>query len=249
MVDPPEVGRGLALSVDARRWLAAACLLRNTDDQLVPLLVSQGWPEESAREELRALRANPVYEAAAFLIGRLQKLESIVDILHGLRAPFHIERRAGVARKEFLDRYYAENRPVILTDVSRAWPARRWTPEYLESVLGDAPVEVTIGRDAVERYDVDPLSLQHSVPFSEYAARIRNGTSNDCYVVANNRLLENPAAESLWGDLEPLPDFMAAARLRGNAFLWFGPGGTVTSSTTTCRTCCTSSFAAESAFA
>src|SRR4030095_3857358 len=86
-----------------------------------------------------------------------------------------IERRAGVGRSEFFERYYAENRPVILTDVGAAWPARRWTPEHLEAVLRDTPVEVMAGRDAVARYDVDPMTHQRTVPVSEFAARVREG--------------------------------------------------------------------------
>lgn len=229
MADPQGDSRRLALSPEAERWLAAACLLRNSDDNLAPLLVSQGWPEPVARAQLRALREHPIYQAAAFLIGRFQKLETVAEILLALRGTTRIERRAGVARSEFFARYYAENRPVILTDVGAAWPARRWTPDYLESVLGDAPVEVMTGRDASLRYDTDAMAHQHSVPFSEFATRVREGgASNDYYLVANNRLLDKPAAEPLWPDLEPMPEFMAKAGLRSNAFLWFGPAGTVT---------------------
>ena len=44
-----------------------------------------------------------------------------------------IERRAGLSREEFLERYYAANRPVILTGEMADWPAlTRWTPDYLE---------------------------------------------------------------------------------------------------------------------
>jgi prolyl 4-hydroxylase len=45
-----------------------------------------------------------------------------------------IERRSGVFKKEFLDKYYATNRPVILCDLMHSWKAlEKWTPEYLKA--------------------------------------------------------------------------------------------------------------------
>ena len=43
-----------------------------------------------------------------------------------------IERRFNLTREEFLERYYAPGRPVILVGEMAEWPAlSRWTPQYL----------------------------------------------------------------------------------------------------------------------
>ena len=51
----------------------------------------------------------------------------------------HIERRLGVGAEEFLERYYAPGRPVILGGEMDDWPAlARWTPDYLKAKVGAA---------------------------------------------------------------------------------------------------------------
>src|SRR5580692_3195930 len=48
-----------------------------------------------------------------------------------------IERRRGLSRQEFLERYYAAARPVILVGEMTDWPASsRWTPAYLREAIG-----------------------------------------------------------------------------------------------------------------
>jgi hypothetical protein len=80
--------------------------------------------------ELEALRA-----ALAQRDWLLDALERQRDLSPPLAK---IERRGGLTAEEFLERYYAVNRPVILSGEIDAWPAfSRWTADYLEERLGD----------------------------------------------------------------------------------------------------------------
>ncbi len=52
-------------------------------------------------------------------------------------ATIKVERRSGLGADEFLERYYAVNRPVILTGEMADWPALTlWTPDYLKAKAG-----------------------------------------------------------------------------------------------------------------
>ncbi len=54
-----------------------------------------------------------------------------------------IERRGGLSRREFVENYLRPNRPVILTDLTRDWPAlKQFTPDYFRTVHGQRTVWV-----------------------------------------------------------------------------------------------------------
>ena len=84
----------------------------------------------------------------------LKKREWLLETLERQRdlAPtaVGIERREGLSADEFLEGYYAVNRPVILTGEMADWPALRlWTPDYLKARLKAARVPGrAIGRPA-----------------------------------------------------------------------------------------------------
>jgi ribosomal protein L16 Arg81 hydroxylase len=141
-----------------------------------------------------------------------------------------VERRSGVSSEEFLEEYYSANLPVVLTDVCDKWPARRrWTPEYLLRVLGDEEIEVMADRESDPLYEINSNSHKKTMSFSNYIEHVVDAdSSNDLYVVANNHLLETPAAEPLWRDFKLERRYLRASKDRQQAFLWFGPAGTVT---------------------
>ena len=67
------------------------------------------------------------------------------------------------------------------------------------------------------------------MPFSDYVERVRAAErSNDFYLVANNHLLDRPAAAQLWQDFDFARPPLDGATADGKAFLWFGPAGTIT---------------------
>ncbi|HVI05430.1 MAG TPA: DUF6065 family protein, partial [Sphingomicrobium sp.] len=81
----------------------------------------------------------------------LAKREWLLETLEGQRdlVPklVGIERRAGITSEEFLENYYAANRPVILTSEMDDWPAlAKWTPQYLKEKVGGKAIEFQGGR-------------------------------------------------------------------------------------------------------
>ncbi len=221
------------LTHDWACWLAKNRLRGVPDDQLVEVMADQGVPAEATWAEIARLDEDPSFEAGRWIAERLRKLESMLAIQEELRAlapsARRVERRRKVSPDEFYTHYYAENRPLVLLDFADTWPAQRWTVDSLERSLGDEPVEVMSGREQDERYELNTEQHRSTMPFSEYTAWVRSaGRSNDIYLVANNHVLDSPAAAGLWNDFDAGRPPLDSATARGNAYLWFGPAGTVT---------------------
>jgi hypothetical protein len=201
----------------------------------------EGIPEaQAAAVCARLYSADPTFDAARALLAglattqRLQKLESVLTARQTMRDlsadEFTVERRTGVGRAEFLDCYYARNVPVVLRDVCDSWPAQRlWNADYLAERLGAAEVEVMTGREDDPLYEINSDRHKSRMPFDRYAAAVAaTERGNDLYLTANNKLLANPAAAPLWDDYTLDERYLAPDPDHGAAFLWFGPGGTVT---------------------
>ncbi len=58
-----------------------------------------------------------------------------------------IERRTGISKDDFIENYLKPKRPVVLTDLTKDWPAtKKWTFEYLKQHHGHLEVPV-VGPD------------------------------------------------------------------------------------------------------
>jgi ribosomal protein L16 Arg81 hydroxylase len=182
------------------------------------------------------VQADPVYEAAEWTAQRLGKLEDFLmarqEMLALSGSAPQIDRRSGLSSDEFLEQYYAANRPVVLTDVCDRWPAMsRWSPSYLADTLGDELVEVMSGREADPRYEINTDEHRQHMPFGRYVDRVMTmGWGNDVYLVANNHLLESEVTAPLWADFEYDERYLdpAASNRASASYFWFGPPGTVT---------------------
>ena len=141
-----------------------------------------------------------------------------------------IDRHTVLSRQQFLDDYYAANRPVVMTGLTGNWPARKlWTADYLKAAAGDAEVEIMSGRDADPRYELNIQPHRKSVRFGDYVDTVfGGGATNDHYLVANNDFFRRPGCRPLLNDLTVFEEYLDPSALDGRCFLWFGPGGTVT---------------------
>jgi ribosomal protein L16 Arg81 hydroxylase len=227
-VATPEV------SHDWHRW-AAISLLRGTPlAKAVETMSNEGVPEDQAAAACARLFTDPTFEAAEWAMQQLRKLESVLSMRQQMAAlderPLEVERRSGLSREEFLQEYYARNRPVVLEDVCDKWPALScWSPEYLAEKLAEAEVEVMTGRESDDDYEVNSNQHRTLMPFDEYVAKVlATEWSNDLYLVANNKLLESEVALPLWDDFSLDTRYLAPDTQRRLTFLWFGPAGTVT---------------------
>ncbi len=184
-----------------------------------PLFEWSNQPRVRVQDHTFASPTKP--ERLLHALGRLSQLDSRANT---------IERRSGVSRQEFLERYYIANRPVVIQGLLNEWPARElWTASYLKECVGDATVEIMAGRDADPHYELSIHRHRKLVRFADYIDTVENsGVTNDHYLVANNNFFERPGCDVLLDDLVPFPDYLDPKLTRGRSFLWFGPAGTVT---------------------
>jgi Cupin-like domain len=241
--DPPGDDGGIP--VRWRRW-AAVSLMRGTPvTEVLNALEAEGFDDRDAVLLCASLYESPALDGGRWLAGQLAKLSSVLAIREQLAAlaggPAGVERRSGVSGEEFLDRYYASNEPVVLTDVCDTWSAAAsWSFDYLADVLGSVEAVVEAGAAAGKRPD------QELMPFTEFAARADNPVPasaarglasadrtagvclhRDLRLAADNRLLATEAATPLWDDFALDPRYLEADPGRTHATLRIGAAGTV----------------------
>jgi hypothetical protein len=183
----------------------------------------------------RATQAAPAPPKPTARIARdLAKREWLLEVLERQRdlapALVRIERRAGLSADEFLERYYAANRPVILVGEMAAWPAlSRWTPDYLKARVGTPTIEFQGGRAANPRFEMDKDVHRRQAPFNEFIDLIsRPGAGNDAYLTAYNSARNIEALKVLDQDLGFLDRFLTPNADHANGMIWIGPAGTFT---------------------
>jgi ribosomal protein L16 Arg81 hydroxylase len=229
-----EGSNGDRLPIEWRRWAAVALMKGAPLPEVLGTLAAQGFPEGDAIRYTARLYDDPALDAGRWLAQQLQKVNSVLTMRETMRAlsdvPLDVDRRTGVSQKEFLDRYYSQNTPVLMTDSCDQWPALSlWNPAYLAEKLGSVEVEVMAGRESDPDYELNANEHRFMMPFDEFVAKIEGASrSNDTYLVANNKLLATEAALPLWDDFTLDERYLAPDPRRDHAFLWFGPAGTVT---------------------
>ncbi|MGH7439020.1 MAG: cupin-like domain-containing protein, partial [Polyangiaceae bacterium] len=144
--------------------------------------------------------------------------------------PFPVERRSGVVAEEFFERYYAGHSPVVIADALKAWPRlASWSPSYFKEHFGDVEVEVMTRRDSARTPGDETEGRRTLVPFGAFCERVTASTStNDFYLVANNRVTNRPALSGLLDDVRGPHEYLHADRDARWTSMWFGPPGTLT---------------------
>ncbi len=158
----------------------------------------------------------------------LETLESQRDLAPSL---IGIERREGLSSEEFLERYYATNRPVILTGEMAEWPAlARWTPQYLKAKVGARPVEYQGERNRGPHFEIYKDLHRREAPFESFIDQIlRPGAGNESYLTAYNSERNSQALSVLHEDLGFLDKYLDRSAANPIGMMWIGPAGTVTS--------------------
>jgi ribosomal protein L16 Arg81 hydroxylase len=168
------------------------------------------------------------------MLRQLQKLRSLLTIKHSLailrKNALTIDRCRRPSREEFLNSYFAMNRPVVLSGMLDDSDAlSRWSPEYFADAWGDVTVEVMTDRDLDAKYEIRCEQHRTSMLLADYINRITSsGPSNDCYLVANNGFFERPEVAQLREEVPRLPGLLDESAAANRIFLWLGPAGTVT---------------------
>lgn len=156
----------------------------------VARLESWGAPEAEARRIIDTAVSDPLIvngrEMAAMLRRRDWLLESLEKLQQLSARAKTIERRTELSGGEFLEFYYARNRPVVIQGEMAGWPAlSKWTLPFLREAAGLLPqgggvvaaadetaVEIAMGADAFSPLTGDLGSLEK---FLERGAAAREG--------------------------------------------------------------------------
>jgi hypothetical protein len=162
----------------------------------------------------------------------LRKREWLLQVLeqHRRLAPGgrQIERRVGLERQEFLERYYALNRPVILVGDLDDWPAlARWTPSYLKRVVGSAIIEYQGERTKSAGFEMFKDQHRRKMPFDQFIDFISGAEGNASYITAYNSVRNTEALSVLDSDLREL-DHLLVSDPNQHMMKWIGPAGTLT---------------------
>jgi hypothetical protein len=203
-----------------------------TPDSVLAAMVGAGIPREEAGRELELAVSSPYVRGSELLLNRLQKREWLLAAYRKLDrlqpGSSEVARRHRPSRAEFLEGYYAANRPLIITGMMDDWPAlRKWGLDYFAGAFGDRMVEVQCGRTAGDDYEVDSRKYTRTMPFAAFLDRVRAaGVSNDLYLTAGNHSQNRRALPELWDDIVQVPEYLDV-RVPGG-FLWMGPAGTIT---------------------
>jgi hypothetical protein len=221
------------LAPEWREWIAENLLLQVPREHILDTIVGLGVSGEAARAEIDTVVADPCWRAGERAAQRLRKLESLLDIqqaLDALDGPFAVERLGGLSRRDFLERYYARNRPVVMLGLTEGWPAHtEWTPQRLKERLGHVEVEVQSDRDADELYELHSNEHKRLMRFGVYIDRIMQvDCGNDLYLTANNHFFERPDTATLLADFVMPTEYLDANAPPGTIFFWLGPRGTLT---------------------
>jgi len=229
--------RRTPINDDWRRWIAENLLLDNDPQGMFQAMLSSGIEPGEAQHELAAALASPYIvgarQASGRLKNRLKKHDWILEIHRKLarQSPncMEIERREKLSRGEFYVRYYLNNKPVIITGMLEDWPARqKWNFQYLRDKVGDAMVQVQMGRTTDANYEINTEKLRQIMPMRQYVDMIENaGNTNDFYMTANNTSQNRRELAALWEDIGGIPEYLDP-NSPDDGFLWFGPTGTLT---------------------
>lgn len=127
---------GAQLAPEWRRWVVEN-LLQGTDaPELVAVLEGAGVDAALAREAVRAEMEDPCFEGTRKALALNRKLEGLMDLYGDLyrQSEGHerVDRHASLSGDAFFDRYYFQNRPVVMRgSVVDAASLEAWRPERL----------------------------------------------------------------------------------------------------------------------
>lgn len=220
------------LSEDHRAWIVENLLAGVAEDALVAELVPE-LSKTRARAEVRAIASSPLLPVCARLAKRARRLELVAALArshaHGEPMPGAIERRTTPRAEEFFRHYWAAHRPVVLVDALARSPAlKKWTPAWFAKRFRDETTEITAGREADPFYDMNFRDHRKRVRMDRFIASVlAAGTTNDLYMVSNNKTMQRPRFRALLADIRAPRDLFEPLRPDATS-LWIGPAGTVT---------------------
>jgi hypothetical protein len=132
-----------------------------------------------------------------------------------------VPRKENLSSHEFFTQYAKPNRPVVLKDFAKDWPAlKKWSPEYFEETYGDNTVQVYNG--SFSKPGKSYMGRARDMRFGDYLNSILN-SGQDLRMFLYNIVSKAPELKK---DVN-LPPLMKGFSKRF-LFMFFGPKGAVT---------------------
>jgi hypothetical protein len=215
------------------QWVAN-CLFDGYEPEAVAAkLVTLGTDGGLAEAAVELIRHDPLFRAGLAAARRKRKLASLLDALARQLRQSPVAEGVPVLRnpspQEFFEGYYFANRPVVVKGLMEGWPAlQRWEPRFFAERYGSTVVEVTADRESDPRYEDRFSEHRRQMSLTQFVELIEDGVGNDLYIVAKNRLLDNPETSGLLEEFDHPAGFLSAARPGYTPRLWLGGAGTVT---------------------
>ncbi len=117
-----------------------------------------------------------------------------------------IERREKLSYEEFAKNYLYANKPVIITDALREWPAlRRWSPEFFKQEFGK--MKFTLSENVKGKADYKGNgSNEVEYTMDRFIDRVLSSTEENPAPYFRNQILYD-LFPTLKKDIEPLPEY------------------------------------------
>ena len=187
-------------------------------ERLIEALQTRKIPERIARAWIQHIKAQEDYSSQLYRTKPMRQSDLYLSLRRQLyqdqRSRYSIRELTTLDADTFFPDYYAENRPVVVRGYANNWPAKqKWTLSYLSEHYGSAKVRITDGRLSNPNYDMEHARHTIHCSLDEFIERVsRNDSGNNAYMVANNRVIEQPEMAPLINDIFYDPNIFDAQR-------------------------------------
>lgn len=200
---------------------------------LVERLVANGIDAQAARRAVSSSAEHPSVKVGRSIASRLKKTEMLLSTVQQLAQAIPqdaVDERTRIDPGTFFSDYYSRNRPLVLRQAIKHWPALyKWSPRYFADHFGSAPVTITANRHADPWYEINARRHMTQTTIADFVSMLSAADhTNDYYLVANNFALQTEPLAPLFDDIGGICGLLDSTSKRDRTFLWFGPAGTVT---------------------
>lgn len=147
-----EDGGGTSLAPEWRRWVVENLVRGAEEADLIAILEGAGVDAAVARAAVRAEAEDPCFVGTRKALALHRKLEGLLDLYGDLhrQAEGHtrVDRHESLPREEFFERYYFQNRPVVLRGVGGA---PRPPTDFMVAEESPAATQVVAGFQSPDR--------------------------------------------------------------------------------------------------
>lgn len=215
-----------------RAMQAVACDLMFGADRadLVRRVEALGAPAADAKRIIDSAYNDPLIANGRAMAAVLRKRDWLLASAERQRLLWPpaatIERRGRIGADEFLERYYSQGRPVILTGEMASWPAMRWTRAGLSAAAGEIEV---VCRSGAERSRAGAAGASGRMSFDRFIEIASASSVEDApYLLADERLHNPELARRLRPDHGSLGAILDTAAALSGGMLWIGASNALT---------------------